>query len=367
MPGDTQAKVKSQAHNPKGFSLFWNLLIPAAALLVCFAALEVFARSAVSQKIFPLRSYGNYHAQFEIKWNKLEKFVKDNGGVDVILLGNSMVNTGIDPALFASEYAETTNTEPLRVFNFGVEGLTVPPMADLSRLLTETYHPGTIIYFTEMRDYLADNGDDVTQSFLANEWLKYNLGQKSLLGWAVDHSVALQRLLPLRNWPQADFLDVYLQNLRRFDNTRSNGYEPEIQIVDFSGALPDASNPADQKLFDLYGNYTVSPERLDYLQKIIGLSSDGPIVFITEFPAYPGFYTYFGGTQVHAAYLAQISEFIAAQRGIFLAPIDPNLIPLNGRSDDHHLNVNGAKLYSALLGKQLGHFCLEQGRCLKGN
>ncbi len=120
----------------------------------------------------------------------------------------------------------------MRVFNFGVEGLTIVPMVDLARLLMETYHPGTIIYFTEMRDYMAGNGDDVAESFLTNGWLQYRLGQKSFTGWAVDRSAALQILLPCATGRRADFPDTYLLNLRRLENTRPDGYEPEIQVVE---------------------------------------------------------------------------------------------------------------------------------------
>jgi len=347
----------------RGFSFYRVLLLPVLVLIFLFGALEVFARTQAAAKVFPLRSYGNYHAQFEIKWQKLEQFVRQNGGVDVILLGSSMVNTGVDPAVFVQQLTNSEN--PPRVFNFGVEGLTVVPMADLAEMLADTYHPGTIIYFTEMRDYLAGNGDETSSSFLENEWLRYRFGQRSVIGWAVDHSAALQMLLPWRQWARADFLDTYLQNLRRLENTRVDGYEPEIQKTTFTGALPDPNDPEDQELFDLYGNYAIDPARLESLGKMLSLGSNGASVLVTEFPAYPGFYEYFGGEQVHASYLAEITEYITKNGGVFVQPIDPDLIPLSGRSDDHHLNQNGAERYSSLLGVQFNDLCAVEGFCLE--
>jgi len=345
------------------FSFLSLVLLPILIIVLVFGGLEVFARSRLSTRLFPLRSYGNYHAQFEIKWQKLEEFVRLNDGVDIILLGSSMVNTGIDPAVFSSQL--TLSDPSLRVFNFGVEGLTVVPMADLAELLVDTYHPLAIIYFTEMRDYLAGNGDEVAQSFLANEWLQYRLGQKSFLGWAVDHSAALQMLLPLRQWARADFLDTYLQNLRRLDNTRTNGYEPEIQKTEFTGGLPDPNDPQDREFYTLYGNFKIDDQRLESLKKMLMLLNQGTYVLVTEFPAYPGFYQYFGGEQVHAEYLVDIEEYIKMNGGTFIPPIDPDLIPLNGRSDDHHLNSQGAEQYSALLGKQFNAICHFEGFCLE--
>jgi hypothetical protein len=364
MPSSPQIQSDQTPPDKKGFSVLKNLLLPLLILSIIFGILEGLARTSAAERLLPLRSYGNYHTQFEIKWQKLEDFARDNGGVDVILLGNSMVNTGIDPEILENQLS--ISGQPLRIFNFGVEGLTGAPVADLASLLVDTYHPAKFIYFTEMRDYLAGNGDDVAKNFLSDEWLQYRLGQKNFTGWLVDHSFALQRLLPLRNWARADFLDTWLQNMRRFENTHPDGYEPEIQKSDFSGNPPDPNDPEDQKLFVLYGNYTIDPDRLSYLKQIIDLREKGTYVVVTEFPAYPGFYTYFGGEQVHADYLSSIADYTREQGGLFVAPISPDLIPLSGRADDHHLNEVGAKLYSGLLGQQFNLLCQLQGICLEG-
>jgi hypothetical protein len=363
MSADRQAAPPHSPPNPKGYSVLKTFIIAFIVFVLISAALEGAARTKSIQKILPRKSYGNFHAQFEIKWQKLEAFARENGGVDVILLGSSMVNTGIDPAIFSAEISDSGT--PLRVFNFGVEGLTVVPMADLSRLLVDTYHPSTIIYFTELRDYLAGNGDDAAQTFLANDWLHYKLGQNDALGWTVDHSAALQRLLPLRNWARADFLDTYLNDLRRLENTHPNGYEPEIQKSEFTGTPPDPNNPDDKKLFEAYSNYKIDPQRLESLRQILLLREKGTYIVVTEFPAYPGFYTYFGGLQVHTDYLARVSAYVKEQGGMFVPPVDPDLIPLDGRSDDHHLNQDGARLYSALLGQQFADLCKLENICLE--
>jgi hypothetical protein len=363
MSANPPAKTDPPLPAKRGFSFLKSLVLPLLILVLLFSALEVFARSKAAEKVFPLRSYGNYHAQFEIKWHKLEQYVKQNGGVDVILLGSSMVNTGIDPAVFAEQLSSSGSR--IRVFNFGVEGLTVVPMEQLAGLLVDTYHPSTILYFTELRDYLAGNGDEVAQSFLANEWLQYRMGEKTVIGWAVDRSAALQLLLPLRNWARADFPDAFLLNLRRLQNTHADGYEPETQISDFKGEVPNPSDPTSKKLFELYRDYAIDPARLESLGAMLALEKSGIKIWITEFPAYPAFYHYFGGEHVHQLYLAAIQEFIASRGGVFLPPINPVLIPLNGRSDDHHLNQVGAELYSSLLGQQFNLLCQQQSICLE--
>ena len=364
MPSKPRFTAEHTLATPRGFSVLKNLLVLVILLVVLFAGVEIMARTSFAERLLPLKSYGNYHTQFEIKWQKLEEFARDNDGVDVILLGNSMVNTGIDPQILSQQLSGSD--QPLRIFNFGVEGLTVVPMADLASLLVDTYHPKTILYFTEMRDYLAGNGDEVAQNFLSSDWLQYRLVKRGFLGWLEDHSAALQRLLPLRYWARANFPDTWLKNMRRYENTHPDGYEPEIQVSDFTGKLPDPNDPNDQKLFAMYGNYAIDAARLEKLRSLIVLREKGTRIVVAEFPAYPGFYTYFGGEQVHADFVSAITDYTREQGGMFLAPISPDLIPLSGRADDHHLNEIGAKLYSGLLAQQLNILCVVQGICLEG-
>lgn len=346
-----------------GFSVWWSIVFPIAILLGLFIILEFLARSPAAQRVFPMLSYGNYHAQFEIKWQKLEKFVQENGGVDVILLGNSMVNTGVDPEEFLKNFPDAKEAN-LRVFNFGVEGFTIVPMVDLATILIDTYNPDTIIFYTEIRDYLAGNGDRVAETLRSGEWLQYRMGNNSLSGLLIDHSVALQSLLSWRNWSRADFLDTHLLNLYRWKNTRPNGYEPELHLVKFTGDYPDPNNEDDKEFYSLYKDYAVDPGRLESLAAFLALEKSGTRIWITEFPAYPGFYEYFGGQQVYQAYLQTIRQYISEKGGIFIPSIDPDLIPLTGRSDDHHINYLGAEIYSNLLADQFIEICQTQNLCL---
>ena len=84
----------------------------------------------------------------------MQDYVKQHGDVDIIILGSSLVNTGIDPDVVAQTYFEQTGVHP-RIFNFGVEGLTIAPNSINARILTNKYHPALLIYVTGMRDYVA--------------------------------------------------------------------------------------------------------------------------------------------------------------------------------------------------------------------
>ncbi len=176
-------------------------------LVIIAMSCEFIGRTPWVERVFPYRSVGNYDYQFEIKWFRLEDYVKQNGGVDVIILGSSLVNTGIDPDVMAETFFEKTGFK-LRMFNFGVEGLTVAPNSVTARILMERYHPALLIYVTEMREFVAGSGLAYETPFLTGPWLRYERGDFNITGWLIAHSAGLQHYLPYRNWMRADFLET---------------------------------------------------------------------------------------------------------------------------------------------------------------
>lgn len=353
--------IPSNRTQPSRFivSLIWGVLV-FIGLAVC---LEIAGRTSLLDKIFPLQSLGDYHAQFEIKWFKLEKYVQENGGVDVILLGNSMVNTGIDPETLSSRYFELTG-QKLRVFNFGVEGLTVAPLSKIAVILEEHYHPGTILLVTDIRDYSALNGTDTENQFLDNTWIKKQLGSSTIKGDLIDASPAVQHLIVFRNWSSSDFIDYLVSSLIREKVTSSAGYEAETHHGKDIDANPDPNNPQEKAIYAMFANYSIDPTRLEALKSIVDLKEEGTKVFVTGFPVYPTYYAYFSkGAQ--ANFSESISAFVDQAGGTYLPVTDYNLIPFEGRADNHHLNDQGAQVFSQLLAEQLAEECNSQNNCLQ--
>jgi len=346
-----------------------SLIISAIIGVILFASLSLLLEGLFRwtrlDGFLQLRSMGVYHNQFEIKWFTLKDFVRDNDGVDVIILGNSMVNTGIDPDILVKQYAAQTGNE-LRIFNFGVEGLTVAPNSVLARLLVQEYHPGALIFVTEMRDYTAANGVEVEEQLLNNEWLTARRGEKSTFRtWLIENSTHIQHLLPFRNWSREDFPDTFLMSIHRFKNTTHAGYEPDRNTEGKVSISPDPDDPAEQLLFEMFANYTLDPSRLENLADILALKRGETQILITELPLHSNYFVYFGGEHVHEDYLAELVPFITSRDGVFLPPLSPDLIQDDYRSDYYHLNYMGARVYSALLADQLAELCLTEGVCLR--
>jgi hypothetical protein len=290
----------------------------------------------------------------------LQDYVKQNGGVDIIVLGSSLVNTGIDPDIVSQTFYEQTGVRP-RIFNFGVEGMTVAPNSVIASLLVERYHPALLIYVTEMRDYIAGNGLDYETPFLSDPWLRYQRGDFTLFGWLVDHSAALQHYLPYRNWMRANFSETMPIYLRRYSNTTASGYEPELAYGHDLDANPDPKDPNEALYFEEYGNYQIASSRLADLRTILELNQNGETpVLVVEMPVHSSFYIYVGGEGVHQKFQQTIASFVKSNGGFFIPAETCNDIPLEGRSNRWHLNYIGAPYFSSCLGDQLAIFAHQQ-------
>ena len=346
----------TQASAPK--KSFWSLLILTVTFLcVLSAVLELLARLPWLEKVSPYRSVGNFDYQFELKWFRLQDYVKSHAGVDIIILGSSLVNTGIDPDIIAQTYFQQTGVHP-RIFNFGVEGMTISPNSVIARLLLERYHPALLIYVTEMRDYIAGNGLEVETPFRQDAWLRYQTGDFNLVGWSAEHSSALQHYLPFRNWARSDFSETITVYFKRYQETSASGYEPDSAIGVNIDLPPNPNDPAEAQNFKDYGNYQIAAARLADLKSILALGKDkGTAVWVVEMPVHPTFYVYVGGEIVHQQFQHTISSVVTTNAGSFL-PAETCLgtIPLKGRSNRWHLNYIGAPYFSKCLGSQLAIF-----------
>lgn len=332
---------------------FGSVFLQACAVVFALLMiLELTARTEWLHSALPYRSVGDADYQFEIKWFKLQDYARRNGGVDIIVLGNSLVNTGVDPEVMSQEYYHLTGKQP-RIFNFGVEGLFVAPTSIIARILVETYHPALLIFVTDMRDYIESVGLEYEQLFLSNDWIQYKQGKFNPAGWLVGNSQALQDYLPYRNWMRADFPKTIYNYVYRYADTTDSGYERDNSIGVNIDVPPSRSDPNEAVNFDAYGNYKIASSRLEDLKHILNLRQIGTRVLVVEMPVHPTFYVYVGGESVHRKFQQTISSTVLNSGNMFIpaeACID---IPLQGRSGRGHLNYIGAPIFSTCLGEQL--------------
>jgi hypothetical protein len=334
-----------------------TLLLAAAFLVAFFLVLEVVARKGFLNKISTRESLGIYPTPmgqyFEIKWYGLQKYVARNGGVDVILIGSSVMNTGINPDIVAETYFNMTGTQ-LRIYNFGVEGLNIVPNSVYAKILVQKYHPALLLFGTIPRDYLASDNVDVNQQFLLSPWIEFESGEWNLAGYLIDQSVALNRYLPYRNWMRSDFLHTRYAIDYRTSRTSFSGYELENNTGANLDQPPDPNSPDEQETFAKYRDFKIDQARLGCLQSILNLQKIGDTrVIVMDMPLNPTFYDYMGGLSVYQEYQHEIASTVAASGVLFFPSNGDPQIPANGRSDRVHLNKVGAPVLSAYLGTQL--------------
>jgi hypothetical protein len=349
---------------PWGRTALYGLLL----LVVLLLGIEGLFRLAPIQRRFQLKSQGNYHYLFETKWYQLGKYVEEHGGVDVIFLGSSLVNSGIDPAVFTEAYAEQTGEEGLRAFNFGIEGMTIEPNSVVAKILVETYHPKALIFGTEIRDYYAKNGVEVTERFLSNDWVRYRNGDFNLKGWLAEHSAAYPYYLAYRNWLTWKFYDNFTTITGRIDTMLPDGYEIEHAVNTFHTEMPDPSNPEDKEAMDFFADFNIAESRLDDLRSLIALGKENGVeVVFVEMPVSPTFFGYFQrGEEEHAHFVAVVSEIVKDSGNVFVPAPPEDLFPVKGRSDRVHLNKYGAPIFSEFLGEQLGELANQGVLSLSG-
>ncbi|MGH2536474.1 MAG: hypothetical protein ACRDHL_03680, partial [Candidatus Promineifilaceae bacterium] len=292
----------------------------ALLLLALFlAAGEALARTPAAQARLATQDWGTNHRQFEFQMDRLTKAAATFGPPECLVLGNSMVWRGLDPAMLATSFGRQTGRS-LRCFNFGVDGLPAAAAGTLAQILVEEFRPRLLIYGTDARDYAVPRSDEATRAILDSSWIRYRRGEFSVTGWLVEHSALYRALEPLGNLLRFDFRRG-IHNWRGQAQALSNGYDPDPTVGDYvqERPVPGSSRHVDY-YFSLLGDYHLRPENLDGLQQILAQEKRGVEVIVVEMPVPPTYLDFFGrGESDYQRFLGQISALAAAEGASFLA------------------------------------------------
>ncbi len=304
------------------------------------------------------RSLGSNQYQFEIKWYRLEEFVRERGGVDILIMGSSVANTGFIPeeitAALESEFGE------VRIFNFGVEGFTVNLTAQIIEKVIRTTRPKVILFSTEVRDYSDQVARGTSRRVLSSPWIQHIGGEESNEGWLADNSLFYNYFLGLRNWTQPDYGLQREKIITRSASAQPDGYEPDKGVVYLTP--PDPDEPGHQSMLELFENYEIAPERLASLEKILAVGEEYGVLIVTaEFPVAPEFYLFFGdGEADHQLFVQTVENTVTRYNSYFIPAIPAEDMPSRGHSDYTHINDIGAKVYSQYIGKALMKLFLQE-------
>jgi hypothetical protein len=333
-----------------------TILLAFILVVLCVGAVELLARTDFVRDRLPAPSLGTGHRQFDVQFAHLTHLVEEEGPVDCILLGNSMIWRGINPEILAEAYQKQTGST-LRCFNFGVTGLDLNTAVPLAQVLVQEFQPRLLILGITTPDI-----GETESHVLSSPWLRGRLGEASFDSWLVDHSQAYRYFLLAVNLnrptsPVDDELEVYLDSA-----LESRGYAYTDDTFEEIGRPIDPETETvyavNKQKLKMEGD-----KRAEYyarLENFLQLEEQVQIL-VVEMPLHTTFVDYLNeGGGWYDRFVDELSGYLAERQVPFWLTTPLQLIPDDGWRDRHHVNYRGAQIFSRWLGARLAE-AVEQG------
>ncbi len=307
-------------------TFFWNLFLLVASLIF----IEVGMRAFNLLYLLPYPpNLGSGNIDFDLKVKYLDEYVRQNGSVECLVMGSSLIDYGFNPDIFTQHYAEITG-EDLYCFNFGMGGTKANEMPFLMDFVITRYHPKTIIYATWPRDYFF-TGDALDTS----AWIDYQTGTRSPRGWLVSNLETIQFMHTTLNmlWHNDAIEKAQLAN------TLQNGYYYITETIP-----PGTTSTTPMPYLPLKENFSA-------LEDVVLLTQENNIdLDIVAIPARiaSGKYT----TNLYE----RLGKDITKKTGEQFVGLDDNLLSQlssDNYFDEYHMNASNAMIYSRWLAEQI--------------
>ena len=277
------------------------------------------------------------YPEIDIKFSRLVAVEKEME-INCFLLGNSMVDFGLNPSIFNSQPKLMGLRNP-GCFNMALEAMMPETSFDIAKLLSVRKTPSLFIIGISAIDFAGKQYE--TRKFGISPWFQYLAGNFSMEGWMIDHSLVYKYWLSFKKYSNP----IYLSEL---DNQR-------LLIDRFGHQLRQQGNGVYQvqpivKLPD----FQISQKDINGLIQIINLNSSATKIIVVEMPVNPDFIAYYvrGGETGYKNLFLEPVEILLKNKGVpFIQtqPIIADIVPPDGWIDDLHLNEKGAQLFSLWL------------------
>ena len=331
-----------------------TLLLAIVFFCLFYLAGEMVARTRPFQVYLTHQTWGSRHRAFEMQLSRLDWVYNQEGSIDCIFLGNSMVWRGFDPEAFSKGFRVKTGQD-LRCFNFGVDGLPASNAGAIAEILIHDYRPQLMIYGTEARDYAVPPETQDARVLAEMAWLKYRQGQFSFQGWLVDRSELFRYRPSLQNLLRFNYQYTARELANQPVGSRY-GFDPDTRVRNVAIA-PDRNNPEGhiQYYYQLLANYQMLPENLVGLREVLSQHQAVDDLVVVELPVPPTYMLFFNNRDKdYQVFIDQVSELTEEHQVLFLETTPWNTIPDDGWVDYSHLNQKGARIFSQMLGEKVG-------------
>lgn len=332
---------------------FWLTII----LFFVFSGIgEWFTRLEIFQAALTPPNMGSRHYQLGHKLTLLKAAIRNNGPVDCIAVGSSMMDVGFDPDSFEEGYRKITGRD-IQCFDFGIDASSAVSAAALARILVEDYHPRLLIVGTDARDYAVPSVDLDPAVILDSPWIKYRQGILSLDGWLLEHSYLYRYRQHLGRLVRFQFKDTLWSETQINFPILPNGFTRLSEVATYINDPPDPKDDSYEVTYNtrLYSDYQMLEENLEALERIMEFNTPETQVIIVEMPVSDGLYYFFGnGERDYNRFVARVGELASLHQVPFWRTEPLDSIPDEGWADYVHMNITGAQIFSGWLGQQVG-------------
>jgi hypothetical protein len=332
---------------------FWLTII---MLFLLVGIAEWIMRLDIFQAPLTPPKMGSRHYQLGHKLALLDAEIKENGPIDCIMVGSSMVDVGFDPDFFQLGYQEVTR-QHIRCFNFGIDASSATSTVALVQILIEDYHPRLLIFGTDPRDYAIPSVERGPAVILDTVWVKHRLGDFSLDGWLMEHSYLYRYRQHLSRLIRFIFEGTLWSDTKINFEILSNGFTPLSKVSTYINDPPNLQDDSYEVNYynNIYSSYQILDENLAALERIMDHNGLETQVIVVEMPVSDGLYYFFGNDETdYNRFISAVSEIASMHQIPFWRTEPLDSIPDDGWSDYSHLNTTGAEIFSTWLGQQVG-------------
>jgi hypothetical protein len=333
-----------------------TLWLTVIMLVLLLGTSEWVTRSQYFQQPLTPPKMGSRHYQLGHKLSLLDAAIKNNGPVDCIMVGSSMVDVGFNPDFFQKGYRDITQRD-IHCFNFGIDATSAASTSALAKIVVEDYHPRLLLVGTDARDYVLPLDDPDVSVILETPWVRYRRGDFLLDGWLTEHSYFYRYRQHLSQLIRLNLNNTLWSETNLSYKIIQNGFTPINIVSTYINDPPAPDDTSFEVLYykRIYSSYQVLKVNLAALEQMVNINGSNTQVVLVEMPVSDGLYYFFGNGQVdYNRFISQVSGVASKHQVPFWQTEPLNMIPDDGWSDYSHLNTNGAELFSTWLGQQVG-------------
>jgi len=325
-----------------------TLIVASLILAILLPLLELAARLPLVNSLLPAPSIGSSHKKLDLNFSFLDRLVQEEGPVDCLFIGSSVVKSSIDPEIVSRIYEDATG-QSIRCFNFGVSGFTPVVASGLAEILLRKYKPRVLAWGISPESFIKGAGRNAKEMLRPNPWYRYHMGDFNLQGWLTEHSLAFRYFLRFRIWLERPALSRELalreNGMSRYGFSRKNRVG-NLEQIDLHDPEVNGMIPADHTL-------SISEKGIAALGKILSYKSQYKIVLI-EIPAHESIEKAYQNSPGLRDTIRDMLVQKAAEENVpFIQSEHLELIPTEGWKNVNHMNVKGADIFSEWLGNQL--------------